>query len=111
MKYDIGTPYGPMTVTIPLHGGPVTLTPNVPVNVVAATAILFCGGEGHVTDGQRVGTRDHCWRWVRCRACGAQSGGQCSAGDPKRSERDAIAAWNKRESDYETRRAPNEDES
>lgn len=70
----------------------------------------FCGGEARVTEGQRVGTHDHGWRWVRCRECGAQSGGHCHHRDPKRSERDAIAAWNKRESDYETRRAP-EDES
>ena len=41
MKYDIGTPHGPMVVTLPrAAGGMVTLTPGVPVTVVQAPAIL-----------------------------------------------------------------------
>jgi Lar family restriction alleviation protein len=56
----------------------------------------FCGGEASVAEGQKVGTRDSGWRWVRCRECGAQSGGHCHHSDPKRSERDAVKVWNKR---------------
>lgn len=42
MKYDIGTPHGPMVVTLPrAAGGSVTLTPGVPVTVVQAPAILY----------------------------------------------------------------------
>ena len=66
--------------------------------LAAVPALLpcpFCGGEAHVNSGQRVGTRDHGWRWVRCRSCGAQSGGR-NEGSEVATIAAVVSAWNAR---------------
>ena len=55
----------------------------------------FCGGPAFLCMGQQVGTRDHGWRWARCKDCNAQSGGY-HLGSLDKTIPAVADAWNRR---------------